>query len=140
MALYLPHRQSVWPHFFSTFDEPLRFNIRQGNGEFEPTYSYVQSEKGTIIQVELPGVSKEDLALDVKERKLTLRAKRFSREISEEKAGPTSDAKPEVIFSKTFNLPDSADVDAITADYRDGLLKIVIGKGAMTEKRSIKVN
>ena len=140
MALYLPHRRSVWPHFFSTFDEPLCFNMRQDSGEFEPTYSYMQSEKGTIIQVELPGVSREDLALDVKGRKLALRAKRSSRQTSEEKADPTSDAKPEIIFSKTFNLPDSADVDAITADYRDGLLEVVIGKGAMTEKRPIKVN
>ena len=41
-------------------------------------------------------------------------------------------------FSRTFTLPETANEDKIEANYKDGILHVVIGKKESAKKRTLK--
>ncbi len=93
-------------------------------GWMPPVDLYETAER-YVITAEVPGLSREDIDIQVREGKLLLRGERPPRN--------TGDRFERVErghgrFARAFVLPQAVDVDRITADLRDGVLTIDVPK------------
>lgn len=107
--------------------------------QFRPVADVVETEEGFIILIELPGMSREEISLEVHgnelavfgERKLPLDQSNVAFQVMERSYG---------CFARRFVLPvevNSAGVDAV---MKDGLLRVAVPKlPAQPRRRSILV-
>ena len=106
---------------------------------FAPQVNTREGEFAYHIDVDLPGVKKEDIKIDVKDNMLIISGERnFKDEVKEEDyyRVETSFGK----FSRSFNLPDSIDTENIDASAENGVLEVVVPKLALKDNvRNISV-
>ena len=104
-----------------------------------PAIDLVEGDDEILVMADLPGVRKEDLELSVQGNLLTIKG---SKKLEE----PTKSRK--VVrtetwvgsFSRTVNLPDSANPDKIEALYRDGVLRVRIAKREESKRRTVQIS
>lgn len=78
------------------------------------------------LQAELPGVKKEDIDLSIKDDSLTISAE-FKHEKEDEKHNYVYSERRSGKFMRTFDV-SGIDQQAITADYTDGVLSVMLPK------------
>lgn len=109
-------------------------------GAFTPKVNTREGEFAYHVDVDLPGVKKEDINIDVHDRTLTISGERnYKNEVKEEDyyKVETSFGK----FQRSFTLPDSVDVENITASTDNGVLEVTIPKlQEKTAKKRIAVD
>ncbi|MEF3191189.1 MAG: Hsp20/alpha crystallin family protein [Campylobacterales bacterium] len=108
---------------------------------FTPAVNTREGEYAYHIEVDLPGVSKEDIHVEVKDGLLTISGeRRMKNEVTEKDYYKVESFYGK--FQRSFTLPDNADVENITASSKDGVLEVVIPKiqEAKSETKKITVN
>ena len=78
------------------------------------------------LNAELPGFAKEDISVSVQDDRLTISAERKSEE-QEEKPNYVKHERFYGSFRRSFDL-NGIDADAIEAEYKDGVLSLVLPK------------
>ena len=94
---------------------------------FSPKVNTREGEFAYHVDVDLPGVKKEDINIDIDDGKLTISGQRdFKEEVKEEDyyKVETSFGK----FQRVFTLPKNVDIENITASSENGVLEVVIPK------------
>jgi len=116
-----------------------RFDDDLSLGTWHPVVDMYDEDDRVVIKAELPGVDKKDIAVDVKDRVLTLSGERaYDNEIKEENYYRRERAYGK--FQRTFSLPADVDSDKIKADFADGLLKIEVPKPEKQKPKNITVH
>ena len=106
---------------------------------WDPAVDIYDSEDKIVLKVELPGVDKKDISIDVKDRVLTLKGERSSdNEVKEESYYRRERAFGK--FERAFNLAADVDPEKINADYKDGVLKIDIPKPEAQKPKQITIH
>ncbi|AYJ79149.1 MULTISPECIES: Hsp20/alpha crystallin family protein [Aliarcobacter] len=102
-----------------------------GNNEgvtaFVPTVNTREGEFAYHVDVDLPGVKKEDIKVDLNKGVLTISGERKTKEEVKQE----DYYKIETYFgkfSRSFTLPDNVDIENIEAKSDNGVLEIVIPK------------
>jgi HSP20 family protein len=98
------------------------------------------SETGTdyLIKAELPEVSKEDVKVTVDDGVITISGERRN-DLEQEDEKPHRIESLYGSFSRSFRLPDDADVGAIHAESRNGILKVRVPKQPAARPRTVEV-
>ncbi|RXJ84590.1 Hsp20/alpha crystallin family protein [Arcobacter sp. CECT 8985] len=112
------------------------YKANEGVSGFVPMVNTREGEFAYHIDVDLPGVKKENIKVDIHKDVLTISGERKTKEeIKEEDyyKVETSFGK----FSRGFNLPENADIENIDANYEDGVLEIVVPKLAEEKHKKI---
>jgi HSP20 family protein len=106
---------------------------------FTPSVNTREDEKGYYIEVDLPGVKKEDINVDLNDRVLTISGERkFKDEVKEENYYKIETAFGK--FERSFSIPEDADVEGIEAKSENGVLEIFIPKVKKeTPKKKIEI-
>ena len=93
-----------------------------------------------IIEADLPGIAKDAISVHVENRTLTLKGER-KREVVEDdkKSGLRRAERVFGSFVRAFTLPSSADASNVKAEYKDGVLTIVVPVAEQAKPRSIEV-
>ena len=92
-----------------------------------------------LILADVPGVNLAEIEIQMEKNVLSLKGER--KAFSSEAEGKFSRVERSAgAFSRSFNLPESADAEGITASGRDGVLEIAIPKKAQSAPRRIAVN
>src|ERR1041385_3082207 len=94
-----------------------------------PLYDVDETDDRYVLSVDLPGVPKDRIRIEVKDASLHISAERKLRE-----GQPKGYAK----FEQSFELPQSAAFDKIEAEHQDGVLRLVIPKAASAKPRMIQ--
>ncbi|MBF0425544.1 MAG: Hsp20/alpha crystallin family protein [Magnetococcales bacterium] len=99
----------------------------------------IQEEKDrVIIFADLPGIEQKDISLNVEHGRLTIAGERRFEE-SKKPEDYHRVERPYGRFSRTFQLPDSIDLEGIQASSRNGVLTVVLPKVEKAKPRSIQV-
>lgn len=115
------------PKFFNTvFNEFLP--EASDSRFFSPRVDILEDEKHFELHVSLPGMKKEDIKIDLKndvlsisgERKLSRKEEKETRYHLVETAYGS--------FSRSFNLPETVSKESISAEFKDGILQLVLPK------------
>jgi HSP20 family protein len=130
----LIYNPATWlDQFFTDFDKAVGHKK-----SFSPAIDIVEEEEAFVLRAELPGVSKENIKVEVKENRLTLSGKKDT--VSEGGKGQYRYAESSHgEFTRTFELPRNVNGDAIKAEYVNGVLTLRIPKGKDALPRSIEI-
>ena len=98
-----------------------------GSGSWTPLADVYETADGFVVQVDLPGLTAEDVEVHVDGDRLVLRGRRRPSEAArpdnyyrmERSYGP---------FVRTFVLAPDVDPDRVTANFKDGLLRLELPK------------
>jgi len=106
--------------------------------DFTPSVNTREGEHAYHVEVDLPGVKKEDIHVDVKENVVTISGKRKTKkEIKEEDYYKVESSYGK--FERSFTLPKNVDTENIHAQSQDGVLEVIIPKMERIEKKSTKI-
>lgn len=113
--------------------DELSTNYRRAFANFKET------DKEFIVEVEVPGIEKEDIKLSTTEHGIEIKAEKKHEEESEENG--YSYSKSFSGFYRAFDVPDTADLKHIEAEYKGGVLTIKMPKIQRPEhRRTININ
>ena len=103
-----------------------------------PSTDIVEKNENIHLMVSIPGIDEKDIHLKVEGRVLTVEGERKSPESDghichrlESRFGS---------FSRSFSLPETAVSSGIKAEYRNGILTVIIPRKEEHGSRTIKVN
>jgi HSP20 family protein len=127
---------------FRTFDSAYRGNAREDEQSMVATWSPLvdvfEDGEGITLKAELPEVDAKDVDIQVEGNTLTLKGER-KLEREDKRDGYHRIERTYGAFGRTFTLPNTVDVEHITAQSKDGVLKVFLPKKAETKPRQIKV-
>lgn len=106
--------------------------------EWAPLVDISEDDKEYLIKVELPEIKKEDVKITVQDDVLTISGVRtFEKEDKGKKYHRVERAYGS--FARSFTVPDDADAAKVSADFKDGVLKVRLGKAEQAKPKSIEV-
>ena len=105
---------------------------------WSPSVDITENENELILMADVPGIKMEDIDLKVEDGTLSFSGKReFEKE--ETVGGYHRMERGYGTFHRAFTLPDSVDVEHVSAKYTDGVLTVKLPKKELAKPRSIKV-
>jgi HSP20 family protein len=116
------------PYFNNVFDSLFSDAVSKSKlVDKSPNVNIHENETAYVIELAAPGLKKEDFQINLKKDTLSVWAevKKDETQVSKDFTRKEFDYSS---FARSFNLPDSADGDNITAEYKDGILSINISK------------
>jgi len=103
-----------------------------------PRTEILESDKNYMIRLDMPGVNKDDLSIEVEDQVLTIKAQREFEE-QEGYRHLRSEHAGRISYERSFNLGRQIDVEKIKAELRDGVLTVVLPKTGQALARRIEV-
>lgn len=116
------------PYFNNVFDSLFSDAVTKNKTvDKSPNVNIYENEAAYVIELAAPGLKKEDFQINLKKDTLSVWAevKKDETQVAKDFTRKEFDYSS---FARSFNLPDSADGDNITAEYKDGILSINISK------------
>jgi HSP20 family protein len=116
------------PYFNNVFDSLFSDAVTKNKMvDKSPNVNIYENEAAYVIELAAPGLKKEDFQINLKKDNLSVWAevKKDETQVAKDFTRKEFDYSS---FARSFNLPDSADGDNITAEYKDGILSININK------------
>lgn len=107
-------------------------------GDVVPALDVSENDKQYTISVELPGVRKDDVHVELGDGMITIRGEKKS-EREETKDQGRYVERSYGAFSRSFRLPADADPDHLDASFRDGVLTLKVAKSEAAKPRSISI-
>ena len=107
--------------------------------EWVPAVDLYEDKEQIVVKLELPGVPKEDVSISLTEDTLTIKGERKT-EKEERRENYFRLEGRYGSFLRMIELPRPVKADAIKAEYKDGILKIVLPKAEDSKTREIKIN
>ncbi len=106
--------------------------------DFVPAVNSREGEDAYYIELDLPGIRKEDIEITTEDNILTISGERKRKEEAKEEEY----YKMESLYGKfvrSFTLPEKVDVEKIHAESKNGVLEVVIPKLAEEDRQPKKI-
>jgi HSP20 family protein len=92
-----------------------------------PAMDLVETGDELVLRADLPGLSKDDVEIEIKDGVLTVAGERRA-EHEEESEGYHRVERSFGSFSRSLTLPKGVDADRVAAEFEDGVLEVRIPK------------
>ncbi len=138
LRLNTPDR--FWPEagVLSTLFEDFPFG-RGSDGGIVPAVDILEKDGNLILRAELPGLSEKEIALKVDGNVLTLSGER-KLENEDKRDNFHRIERSYGAFSRSFTLPETADREKISADYKNGVLTVTVPLKAEAKPRAVPIS
>ena len=105
------------------------FNAEAAKGEctYTPKADYYEVDNGFMLEVELPGVKKEDLDIQVEKNIITVKATRNRKE-------------SKFTYERSFRLADDIDTENIKVSLENGVLSFALSKKQTAAARKLTID
>jgi HSP20 family protein len=120
-----------------TIQHQLERLASSGPQGWAPAVDLCETASAFIFTAELPGLSREQIRIQVTDGRLTLQGRRDAR-TSCEQYHQVERGHGE--FCRTFALPQPVDAENVQADLADGVLTITVPKGPAGGPRRVPVS
>jgi HSP20 family protein len=107
--------------------------------DWRPAVDIFETKTAVVLEVELPGVIKEDVSVEVKENILTIKGE---RKVENEDRKDTVYRRERAygLFKRAFNLHYVVKPEKIKARFNDGVLRIEVPKPEEEKPKQVTVN
>jgi HSP20 family protein len=134
---------------FSPFDElfgdfPRGFWLKPfafpAESELKMKLDVKEDDKAYTVRADIPGVKKEDIQVDIDGSQISLRAE--AKQEKEEKKGEKLiySERSYGMVSRSFTLPGEVDAKGAAAEYKDGVLNLMLPKKANGASRRVTIS
>lgn len=117
---------------------PARTEEAMTLAEWTPSVDIAENDNEFIVKAELPDVKKENIKVSVEDGTLSITGER--KEEKEEKG--TKFHRVERAygrFERAFTLPDDADKEKITSEYKEGILTVHLPKNPAAKREAHQI-
>jgi HSP20 family protein len=105
---------------------------------WSPAVDIFETEGEIVVKAELPGMDRKDITLNLERNVLTLKGeRRFEKEAKDDNYHRIERSYGG--FSRTFSIPATVDEEKIHAEYKEGVLKIVLPKKEQAKPKQIRI-
>jgi HSP20 family protein len=129
--------------------EPLNYEIDRLFGDlfsqsvagwqrFRPQIDLVEKEDHYLLQADLPGLSQDDISVEVEDGVLTVSGER-KYEQADKKSDWQRLERRFGRFTRSIVLPKGTDPDTISASFANGVLEVVVRKPSQSGRQQIAV-
>lgn len=124
--------------FSDIMDEFFNDAVTTRKNSFAPSIDISETDKQYIIDVEVPGIDKKDIELNIDNNMLTISGERSFNKEEEGKQYHRVESHYGT-FNRSFRLPDNVDSESINATYNNGILNITVDKSEDKLKKQIEI-
>jgi HSP20 family protein len=103
-----------------------------------PAVDIVEDNDAFVVTADLPGLTKKDISINIKENMLTVSGERKSV-IKDEKRNYCRTERRYGAFKRSFQLTDKVIADKITASFKDGVLTVNVPKAEEVKPKEIEI-
>ena len=128
-----PFSREVDRFFDAFFDQSQRTSRR-----WVPPMDLVEAEDHFVLKADLPGLREEDVKIEVQDGTLTIAGERKA-ENDQREHGCYRIERSFGSFSRSLTLPDRVNTEAISAEFRDGVLELQIPKPEERKPQRIEI-
>lgn len=134
---------SIQDRMNKLFEQTLsRSRVEEGiaASTWTPAVDIYETPETIVMKAELPGLTREDLDIQIRDNTLTLRGeRRFAKDVQEENYLRIERAYGS--FQRSFTLPTTIQQEKVRAVFKDGVLELMLPKaeGAKPKKIAIEV-
>ncbi len=105
-----------------------------------PRVDILDHDNDVEVQAALPGVKKEDLEVTINHQTMTIRSCTKEEKQEEQKGSYFRREITRGEFQRTLTLPDTVDSEKATANFSDGILKVIIPKVEQSKRKTIEIS
>jgi HSP20 family protein len=116
-----------------TSDESAWFS-----GAWSPPVDIFETDEALVMKAELPGFSKDDISIEMKENALVIKGER-KREDEVKEGNYHRMERAYGAFQRSFLLPTTVDQEKVRANYKDGVLELRLPKVQAAQPKRIAV-
>jgi len=107
-------------------------------GAWTPSVDIFENKDEIVLEAELPGMNREDFELTIENNVLTLRGeRRFEKKDEADNYHRVERAYGS--FTRSFTLPQTVSGDGAAAEYKNGVLRVVLRKREEVKARRIEI-
>ena len=142
LTTWPPRLQNVQREINRVFDNFFHGDV-EDDGSFglslwTPAVDIKEEADGYVVNVELPGVKKDDVKITVESNVLTIRGEK--KEEKNAKEGNFQRVERSYgSFQRSFTLPSTVKNEKIEASYNDGVLTVTLPKAEEAKPKQIEV-
>jgi HSP20 family protein len=118
---------------------PLAAFRTPGRFEWNPSFDVTENQDSYLFKADVPGVKAEDLEITTAGNRLQVSGKRDSEHETKTDTVYTYERQYGT-FSRSFTLPDGADVEHAKSELKEGVLTLVIPKRANAQAKKIQIS
>ncbi|HYP52556.1 MAG TPA: Hsp20/alpha crystallin family protein [Pyrinomonadaceae bacterium] len=118
-------------------EEPRAMTMQ--HADWTPAADVFEDESEYVIALDLPGVERAALGVNLDEDRLTISGERRAGAEAPEGANVRRAERPAGRFARSFTLPTLVDRERITADYKDGVLVVRLPKRVEQQARRVEI-
>lgn len=119
------------------FDMPMGMNRSMGTQSFTPAVDIEETDNEYILDVDLPGVSRDHINIEAGQQDLRIHGDITERErtgVLRHRTRRTGS------FDYRVALPRGIDLEKISSRYSDGVLTVMVPRSEMAKPRRVKVD
>jgi len=102
--------------------------------DWTPASDIYETESGYEIAVDLPGVDRNAVEINLEDNRLVIRGTRVIRESNKHRV-----ERPAGKFLRSFSVPGSVEQGQIGAEYKDGVLQIKLPKRKEPQPQRVEI-
>jgi HSP20 family protein len=137
-TLFNDRNTSTQNRFSDILDEVMEDAFSLGNRSFVPELNVYETEKEFEITLALPGMSKDDIEINIKNKRIVISGERTFEEDKKRKYHRIESGFGS--FERALPLPDTIDEENINATYENGVLTITVPKLKEATGKKIEVS
>jgi HSP20 family protein len=128
-------------HLFEEFfnDFPFAGYSPEQKENWIPAVDILEKEGNLILRAELPGMNEKEIDLKLEGNTLTLKGER-KMDKEDKKNNYHRVESFYGSFTRSFRLPETVDLEKISADYKNGVLTVMIPQRPEVRPREIPVS
>ena len=128
---------------FSLFDSELhnlfnQLSNHRSETKWVPAVDIIEADDHFELYAEVPGVLQEDVKIAIEDNILTISGEKNVDTKSEGRNRHRVE-RSSGKFERSFQLPETVEVDQTKADYNAGILKIYLPKAEKTKPKEIEI-
>jgi HSP20 family protein len=130
---------ALWENSFNNFFNDGIFKPETDKSWY-PAVDILNEKENVVLNIELPGLKKEDISVKIEDRVLTIEGE---RKIDNKETKENYYRRERIYgsFKRSFNLSDDIFIDDVDASFKDGILKLTLKKDNTKEElKQITIN
>ena len=126
-------RRGYAPVYMSDFFSSDFDNFFSPQRTYSPLVNIREDEKAYGIEIALPGISKEEMKIEIEKDVLVISSER-NEEKKEEQNGYSRREFGHYSFCRSFKIPEDVKGEDISAEFKNGILNIALPKSEVETK------
>jgi HSP20 family protein len=134
-----PESDILGRRFSDILDDFFTDAVSTRQSRFIPSVDVAESEKQFEIDIQIPGMKKEDINVNLENGILTISGERTFKNEEKDKKYHRVETRYGS-FTRSLQLPDGIDPESVKAAYNDGILSVTVDKSEKKSSKKIKIS